>query len=128
MRLLQNLFQKLKEYLEFLIYLNSKSFFTIKEVSSKTKIGETVLYKQFKTWELKGFLEKKSNPGTLGGREFHYSFTKKAENELKSFLSLLLKALGVKDGLIDYLKQLDDEGNKKIYSRIADFFRRFKLI
>jgi len=93
MRLPKNLFKTVKEYLEFLAYLKSKSFFTVKEISSETGIKEMVLYKQIEVWEREELIEKKTRSGSLGGRENRYKFTQKAKGELKSFSTILSNSL-----------------------------------
>lgn len=88
MRLPKNLFKAVKEYLEFLAYLKSKSFFTVKEISSETGIKEMVLYKQIEVWEREELVEKKTRSGSLGGRENRYKFTPKAQKEFELYSTI----------------------------------------
>jgi len=123
MRIPKNIFETVKEHLEFLVYLNSKPIFTISEVTSKTKIGDTILYKKITFWEKEGLVEKKLKAGTLGGYQYQYSFTPKARKELRKFLTLLLDTLNIKDELINSLKQLDDDKKEEVFALITKFFK-----
>ncbi|KKK74949.1 hypothetical protein LCGC14_2878660 [marine sediment metagenome] len=122
MRIPKNIFQTVKEQVEFLVFLNSKSFFTISEVTSKVKTEASILSRKIPFWENEGFIKRKTKSGTHGGYQYQFSFTPKARNELTKLLTLLLDALKIKDRLIRSLKQLDDDKKEKIYSQITNFF------
>ena len=128
MRIPKNIFETVKEHLEFLVYLNSKPIFTISEVTSKIKIGDSILYKKITFWEKEGLVKKRIKPGTLGGYQYQYSFTPKARKELRKFLTLLLDTLNVKDELINSLKQLDDDKKEEVFALIAKFFKSLEKV
>ena len=122
MRIPKNIFQTVKEQVEFLIFLDSKPFFTISGVTSKIKTEASILSRKIPFWENEGFVKRRTTSGTHGGYQYQFSFTPKARSELTKLLTLLLDAQNIKDELIKYLKQLDDDKKDKIYSQIADFF------
>ena len=126
MRIPKNIFQTVKEQLEFLIFLDSKPFFTISEVTSKIKTEASILSRKIPSWENEGFIKRRTTSGTHGGYQYQFSFTPKARNELTKLLTLLLDARNIKNELIKYLKQLDDYKKEKIYSQITTFFESLK--
>ena len=126
MRIPKNIFQTVKEQVEFLIFLDSKPFFTISGVTSKIKTEASILSRKIPFWENEGYIKRKTKSGTHGGYQYQFSFTPKAKNELTKLLTLLLDARNIKDELIKYLKQLDDDKKEKIYSQITTFFESLK--
>ena len=74
-------------------------------------------------WEKEGLVEKKLKAGTLGGYQYQYSFTPKARNELRKFLTLLLDTLNIKEELINSLRQLNDDKKEEVFALITNFFK-----
>ncbi len=126
MRISKNIFQLVEEQVEFLLGLNSKSVFTISDVKSEQKTGDSILSRVIKFWKKEELVERKTKPGTHGGYQYQYSFTPKARKKLTKLLILLLDNLKIKDRLIKSLKKLDNDNKEAVFAHITKFFKELE--
>lgn len=89
LRLPKDIFKSLEINLGFLLYLDAHPFVTTQGLSAVFDLDNNVLYKHMRYWEEQGFIERKAEIGTVGGRHYMYKLSKKAQDKLKEFSKLL---------------------------------------
>ena len=126
MKLPKDIFKSTKEYLDFLLFLNSKEEFKITEIEEKFDITYPVLYGHITHWADLKLIIKDTFPPKLGGPRLKFWLSEEAKSKLKSFLKLLSSGLQFKKNLLENLQQnLTSELNKKVGTIIESFYNDF---